>query len=70
MAKKIYNGKVSGKRGRSLPLPLLPLTPPTSVDLRKHSIEDTRGRSRKKHKDPPKGMYEKVDDSGRGERGM
>ena len=33
-------------------------------------IKDTRGRSRKKHEDPPKGMYEEVDDSGRGERGM
>ena len=42
----------------------------TSVDLRKHSIEDTGGRSRKKHEDPPKGMYEEVDDSGRGERSM
>ena len=31
---------------------------------------DTGGRSRKKHEDPPKGVYEEVDDSGRGERGM
>ena len=27
-------------------------------------------KSRKKHEDPPEGMYEEVDDSGRGERGM
>ena len=38
------------------------------MDLQKHSIKDTGGRSRKKHEDPPKGMYEEVDDSGRGER--
>ena len=60
MAKEIYDGKVSGSRG----------TVETSVDLRKHSIKDTGGRSRKKHEHPPKGMYEAVDDSGRGERGM
>ena len=42
----------------------------TSVDLRKHSIKDIGGRSRKKHEDPPEGMYEEVDNSGRGERGM
>ena len=40
------------------------------VDLRKHNIKDTGGSSRKKHKDPPEGMYEEFDDSGRGERGM
>ena len=33
----------------------------TSVDLRKHSIKDTGGRSRKKYEDPPEGMYEDVD---------
>ena len=42
----------------------------TSVDLRKHSNKDTGGRSRKKHEDPPEGMYEEVHDSGRGKRGM
>ena len=41
----------------------------TSVDLQKHSIKDTRGRSRKKHEDPSEGMYEEFDDSRRGERG-
>ena len=46
---------MSGERGRE-----------TSVDLQKHSIKDTEGRSRKKHEDP-KGIYEEVDDSGRGE---
>ena len=40
------------------------------VDLRKHSIKGIKGRSRKKHEDRPEGMYEEVDDSGRGERGM
>ena len=30
----------------------------TSVDLRKYSIKDTGGKSRKKYKDPPEGMYE------------
>ena len=40
------------------------------MDLRKHSINDTGGRSRKKHEDPAEGMYDEVDDSGRGERGM
>ena len=40
----------------------------TSVDLQKHSIKDTGGKSRKK--DSPEGMYEEVDDRGRGERGM
>ena len=33
-------------------------------------IKDTGGRSRKKHEDPPEGMYEEVDDSGRGKIGM
>ena len=37
-----------------------------SIDLRKHSFKDTGVRSRKKHEDPPDGMYEEVDDSGRG----
>ena len=49
MAKKIYDGKVSSKRGR------------WTVDLRKHSIKDTGIRSRKKHEDSPQGMYEEVD---------
>ena len=34
------------------------------------SIEDTGGRSRKKHVGPSEGPYEEVDDSERGERGM
>ena len=29
----------------------------TSVVLRKHSIKDTGGKSRKKHEDPPEKMY-------------
>ena len=33
-------------------------------------MSDERKRSRKKHEDPPEGMYEEVDDSGRGKRGM
>ena len=33
-------------------------------DERNHSIKDTGGKSRKKHKEPPEGMYEEVDDSG------
>ena len=32
-------------------------------------LVEVGGRSRKKHEDPPEGMYEEVDDSGRGERG-
>ena len=36
----------------------------------KHCIKDTGGRSRKKHEVPPEGIYEEVDDNGRGERGM
>ena len=58
MAKKNYDGKVSVKRGR------------TSIDLRKHNIKDTGGRLCKKHENPPEGMYEEVDDSGRDEKGM
>ena len=46
----IYDGKVSGKRDMG----------ETSVDLRKHSIKNTRGRSRKKDKDLPEDMYEDV----------
>ena len=38
-------------------------------DLRKCNIKDT-GRSREKYEDHPKAMYEEVDDSRRGERGM
>ena len=36
--------------------------------LRKHIIKDIGGRSRKMHDDTSEGMYEEVDDSGRGER--
>ena len=50
---------MSGKRGKGI-----------SVDLRKHSIECTRGRLLKTLEDHPKNMYEEVDDSGRRERGM
>ena len=39
-------------------------------NLRKHSIKDTGGRSRKKHGDALEGMYEEVVDTRRGERGM
>ena len=42
----------------------------SSVDLQKHNIKDTGGRSRKKHEDTLEVMYEEVGDSGRGERGM
>ena len=35
-----------------------------------HSIKDTGGRSRKNYEDPPEGVYEEVDDSGQGERGI
>ena len=59
MAKKIYEGKVSGKRGRR-----------RSQLTFENSIKDTGGRWRKKHEDSPEGMYKEVDDSGRGERGM
>ena len=55
-----YDGKVSGKRGRWKP----------RLTFEKNSIKDTGGRPRKKHKDPSDGMYEEVDDSGRGERGL
>ena len=58
MAKKIYHGKASGKRDRGR----LRLT-------FRNSIRDTWGMSRNNHKDPQE-MYEEVDDSGRGERGM
>ena len=40
------------------------------VDLLKHSILNTGGRSPKKHEDPSKGMYEDVDERGRRERSM
>ena len=59
MTKTISDGKVSGKGDSG-----------TSVDLRKQNIKDTRGRSPKKHEDPPEGRYEEIDDIGRGERGM
>ena len=58
MAKKIYDGKVCGKRGRRRPR--LTFESTVSKILEKD----------KKHEDPPEGMYEEVDDSGRGERGM
>ena len=45
MARKIYNGNVSGKRGRGRP----------QVTF-ENSIEDTRGRSRTKHEDPPENI--------------
>ena len=35
-----------------------------------HIIEDTEGMPRKKYEDPPEGMYDEVDGSGRGERGI
>ena len=71
--KEIYDGKVSGKRGKGRSW----LTFENTV--LKYSI--TGGRSRKKHElfiyvmssvggDPPEDMYEEVDDSGRCERGM
>ena len=34
------------------------------------SIKDTGGSTRKNHEDPPEGMYEEVDDTERGERGI
>ena len=40
------------------------------IDLWKHSIKDTGGRSRKKHEDLPESMYKEIHDDGRGERGM
>ena len=36
------------------------------LSLGSDSSKDTGGKSRKKHKDSPQGMYEEVDDSGRG----
>ena len=56
MAKEIYDGKVSGKRGRR-----------RSRLTFENSIKDTGGRSRK---NPPEGMYKEIHDNGRGERGM
>ena len=38
----------------------------TTLDLREHSIDDTGGRSLKKHEDPPESTYEWADDSGEG----
>ena len=61
--KNIYYGKVSGKKSRGSPLKInVNKCLFVSVDLRKHSIEDIGGRSRKKHAE--QGMYEVVDDSG------
>ena len=60
MVKKIYDGKVSGKIGRGRPW----LTFENTV------LKTTGGRSRKTHEDSTEGMYEEVDDSGRGERGI
>ena len=59
MAKKIYDGKVSGKRSRW-----------RSRLTFENSIKDTGGRSRKKHEDLPEGIYKEIHDNGRGERGM
>ena len=59
MAKKIYDGKVSGKRGRT-----------RSRLTFENNIKDTGGRSSKKLEDPPEGMYKEIHDNGRGERGM
>ena len=56
---KVYEGKLSDKRGRGRPRLIFEITVST----------DTGGRSRKKHEDPPMGMYEEVDDNGRGGRG-
>ena len=36
----------------------------------KKKIKDTEGRWRKKHEDPHEGIYEEVDDRGRGKIGM
>ena len=60
MAKKIYDGKVSGKRGRRR----------SRSRTFVNSIKYTGGRSRKKHEKPPDGMYKEIHDNGRGERGM
>ena len=58
--KNIYDGKVSGKRGRGRPR----LTFENTVSK---ILEEGQVKSMKT---PPEGMYEEVDDSGRGERGM
>ena len=50
MAKKIYDGKASGKRGRGR----------TAVDLRKHIIKDTGGRSCKKHEGPRRACMKRL----------
>ena len=52
MTEKIYEARVRSKRQRE-----------TSVDFQKYSINDAKGRLREKYQDPPKGKYEKVDDS-------
>ena len=36
----------------------------------KHDVDDIGGKSRKKHKDFLNGMYDEVNDSGRGEKGI
>ena len=59
MAKKIYDGKVSGKRDRRRPRLTF-----------ENTVSKTGGRSRKNHEDQMEGMCEVVDDSGRGERGI
>ena len=41
-----------------------------SVYFQRDSIDATVGRLRKMHKDSPEIMYEEVDVSGRGKRGM
>ena len=51
IAKKIYDGEMSSKRGRGRPQLTFKNTVP-------------------KNKDPPESMYEEIDDSGRGERGI
>ena len=51
---------MSGKRNRERP----------GLTFENTVSKILEGRSRKKHEDPPDGMYEEVDDSGRGERGM
>ena len=62
MAKKIYDGNVSGKRGRG--------TGRLRMTFKNNSIKDIGGRSRKNREDPSEVMNGEVDDSGRGERGM
>lgn len=39
-------------------------------NFRKNSFEDKTGMSRKRHDDPPGGIYEKDNDSGRRKRGV